>query len=155
MTKKTEMHIDSLHDADINEMVDRHLFGGDPWCYGSAQRDVLGGVVSVARCQRCGQVDIEVGRHPRLVPRYSVEQIIAAMLNHKNELYRDLFALACTSVPSPTKRIRLRAAKHIISTFSTPRQVGIIALKVLGVVSSRGYIGSQGERVDGRRLARV
>lgn len=143
-------HIDDLMDTDIDAVIDTKLLGNSAWCIGPIGYHVISTLQEsskVWRCERCGAEEENpayligsVGRHPRLVPRYTesvpmawpiIEAIAALGRGTK----------VCFLLHLATQRRNRRAPLDSSLIFQLqPRAIAVAALKTVGIVDSYGFV---------------
>lgn len=143
-------HVDN---ENLDELVDQYLFHHGRWCYGESKQvhhsfDY--------RCQICGLLDENTsyarsvfgGPHPRLVPQYSIEDILKAMMgkDHSTQVVFGLAVRALCKAACPQESSEWLA----LLAAMTPRLLEIAALQALGVVDSQGFLKGSQDREEGR-----
>lgn len=128
------IHIESLHDSDIDALLDRHVFQREQWCNGYSNRD--------GACIQCGAVDDwpafrRSTQHPRRVPVYHVEDIIEAMTARSQ---RALFARLVLVAIGRRNEAILQLSRRVVA---------IAALQSVGIIGPDGSVaGRQSEEVE-------
>lgn len=133
------LHVDALENYDIAILLDTHLFMHSAWCDGAVVlREERGHVGSV--CRVCGACDVH-GKHVRLVPWYSIEQIASAIAaRDEGCLTRFALALYRHMHRGEAPRTLFAMIVRFIDVLRMPRIVAVAALEALKVVDERGYV---------------
>jgi ribosomal protein L37AE/L43A len=143
-------HINNLMDTDIDALIDTKLLGNSAWCIGPVGYQVvytLQGSTKIWRCERCEAEEENpslligsIGRHPRLVPRYT-ESIQMAWPIIEEIDRQGHAAKACFLLHLAAQRRGRRVPLTSMLLFHLrPRAIAIAALKTFGIIDEYGFV---------------
>lgn len=144
----TARRVSALTDAEINGLLDAHLFGHSPLCLGHSAGDGTG----VYRCTWCQAIDdravasrifdVAYG-HYREAPIYTMAQIVEEM-NKQSQSAQAVYALSLEAqifgdtLHSVKRTPNAKLTQRYLNI--TVRRVSIAALTALGIIDEHGFV---------------
>lgn len=143
-------HINSLSDEEINALLDRHLFGNPEWCTGQMVVHQSTTAPTHYWCNQCGATFdyslterlFGVGQHRRVVPTYTIEQIVVGIANQPHTTqFRFALAVRVTTAAGAKMSVTSVTTEllHILIRL-TPRLIAGAALNAIGVADAVGHL---------------
>lgn len=140
--------VSSLSDAEINGLIDAHLFGHSPLCLGHSANDGTG----IWRCTWCQAIDDRAVAsrifdgafgHYREASIYTMEAIVAELQRcDKSAQIAYMFSLRSQILGDTSQVIRRDPLTEYtqIMIHHSWRRVAVAALTALGIVDEQGYL---------------
>jgi hypothetical protein len=143
----TARRVSSLTSAELNALIDQHLFNHRPLCLGHSEPDALG----VYRCVWCGEIDDRAVAsrifdmqpwHRRVASQYTPEQIVMEM-QRQSETAQIVFATTAKALilgPFVGRSALTEFMQILFNVHNNVRAVSIAALTALKVVDEQGFV---------------